>query len=104
MTCPHLTKTIVEVHLAEAAGRRLIGLVNYCVKGEHPIGDVLRQPGCPKDFNGTSWALMVEHHSHAPYCFKRGKGDIIVPETMSDEEQAPQPEIEEVPFGGESND
>lgn len=108
MNCEHQTKVIAEVYLVVKDGRKLIGRVQYCVKCEHPIGDVKRESGCPKDFNGTTWALMIEHHHWAPYYVVRNDNGILVPEgymsaTPVEQPLIPNPDesdetIEEVPF------
>jgi hypothetical protein len=83
--CSHPVKIIEPVWLDENGKRTLLAQVQYCPRTgsfgrtqgcDRPVGDPKREKGCTSDF-GTGWALMLQHHSWAPFVFERKDGYLV---------------------------
>lgn len=63
--------------------------INICARCRRPQGDLkMLKAGKPKQFNGSSWALMTQHHPHPPYHFKMNSaGDLLIPATYNEQEK-----------------
>jgi hypothetical protein len=87
VSCQHPAKWLEGLYIVDGGVFKCFATIPVCAKCMRPQGDPrpFKTTKPPKEYNATSWAVMLRVHPYPPYHFVlNAKKTLLVPQTYNE--------------------